>query len=272
MAEPEAPTVDEVLRAVGRNLLLFQQVEGLLKFLLVHAQGGGYAATLADERTKRSERVHRQSLGQLIVQYTEELGGGARPLAEPAQPSKPWFSYTFEIEAHPDFPSLHAEVLASLLRERNQLVHHFISSKDLGSADGRFAALADLDRQRDLIDALREPLTRIVKDLELTARAMGEHFASAEFRQTVESALAAANPLVALLREIAVSGSGAGGWTLLSTAGQLLRLRAPEDVDALFKRNGHRTLRSFLEASEEFEVREETTARGGIRHVYRPKG
>jgi hypothetical protein len=263
--------MDDVLRAVGRNLLLFQQVEGLFKFLLANAQAHGFAATLADEQTKKSERVHRQTLGQLIVQYTEELGGGARPPAEPAHPSMPWFSYTFEIESHPDFPSIRADRLASLLRERNDLVHHFITRSDLSSVQGRTAALADLDRQRDLINALREPLTRIVKDLELTARAMGEYFASLDFRQAIESGLAAPSPLVAHLRDIAASKGGAGGWTLLSTAGQLLRQRAPEEVDALFKRHGHRTLRSFLQASKEFELQEETTPRGGVRLAYRPK-
>jgi len=239
--------------------------------LLANAQAHGFAATLADERTKKSERVRRQSLGQLIVQYTEELGGGARPPMEPAHPSMPWFSYTFHIEAHPDFPSIHADRLASLLRERNDLVHHFITRSNLSSVVGRTAALADLDRQRDFINVLREPLTRIVTDLELTARAMGEQFASAEFRQNLENALQSPSPLVAHLRDIAASKGDAGGWTLLSIAGHLLRQRAPEEVDDLFKRHGHRTLGAFLQASDEFELKEETTPGGGVRHKYRPK-
>ncbi len=39
------PTQDEVLRRIGRNLLLFQQIEHLLKFLLSTYKSGGTAET-----------------------------------------------------------------------------------------------------------------------------------------------------------------------------------------------------------------------------------
>ena len=38
---------DEVLRKIGRNLLIFQQIEGLLKMILGNSKVQGYAHELA---------------------------------------------------------------------------------------------------------------------------------------------------------------------------------------------------------------------------------
>lgn len=46
---------DEVLRRIGRNLLLFQQIEGVVKFLVANGSIGGPASTLLAQ--------HEQSAG-----------------------------------------------------------------------------------------------------------------------------------------------------------------------------------------------------------------
>ena len=57
----------------------------------------------------------------------------------------------------------------------------------------------------------------------------------------------------------------------MGTAGRLLRQRAPNELDALLKRPGHHTLKALMQAFECFEMREETTSKGGMRVVYRVK-
>ena len=44
---------DEVLRKIGRNLLIFQQIEGLLKMILGNSQVQGYARELAFKQEQR---------------------------------------------------------------------------------------------------------------------------------------------------------------------------------------------------------------------------
>jgi len=51
--------IDEVLRKVGRNLLLFQQIELLLKALLSSAGIAGYAAEIPTKAAQRAKEGSR---------------------------------------------------------------------------------------------------------------------------------------------------------------------------------------------------------------------
>lgn len=50
---PPQKLQDEVLRKVGRNLLIFQQIEGLLKMILGKSKVQGYARELALKQEQR---------------------------------------------------------------------------------------------------------------------------------------------------------------------------------------------------------------------------
>lgn len=64
---------DEVLRKIGRNLLIFQQIEGLLKMILGNSKVQGYARELAMNQEQRVNGMQKDMLGQLIQQYSDEI-------------------------------------------------------------------------------------------------------------------------------------------------------------------------------------------------------
>jgi hypothetical protein len=48
---------DEVMRRIGRNLLLFQQIEGVIKFLIANGNISGPANTLLAKREQRTASI-----------------------------------------------------------------------------------------------------------------------------------------------------------------------------------------------------------------------
>lgn len=59
------------------------------------------------------------------------------------------------------------------------------------------------------------------------------------------------------------------GWTLLSTAGNIIKRDAPDELQELRKRFGHSTLKGVLLAAALFDVEEEPTSAGETRTIYR---
>jgi hypothetical protein len=62
-----------MMRKIGRNLLNFQQLENLLKFLVTHGEISGYASQLKLKQLKRSEAVGKQTLGKVAGQFFEQI-------------------------------------------------------------------------------------------------------------------------------------------------------------------------------------------------------
>lgn len=54
---------DEVLRRVGRNLVIFQQVEHTLKFLTTHGRFHAPASQFAERFAKHAESISTKSMG-----------------------------------------------------------------------------------------------------------------------------------------------------------------------------------------------------------------
>ena len=59
-------SVNEVLRKIGRNMLLFQNVEHLLKFIIANGSFSGYVSELSLKKEQRAASIQKQTLGQLI--------------------------------------------------------------------------------------------------------------------------------------------------------------------------------------------------------------
>ena len=73
-AEPHrTPEIDEVFRRIGRNLLLFQHIEHLLKQLMTNARLEGTVHSMQANLDERRARIHKQTLGQLAGQFVDDV-------------------------------------------------------------------------------------------------------------------------------------------------------------------------------------------------------
>ena len=140
-------------QGVGRNLLQFQRLELLLKYLLARHQGSYTHETMADELKRREEAVERKTLGVLAGDLFEQLilkpAAGDFVTADDVAPGEAShrFGITITEELHQEWQSR----LKGLVDERNRLVHLSLLTWDLNTLEGCQAVIAALDEQRGRI-------------------------------------------------------------------------------------------------------------------------
>lgn len=263
------PEVDEVLRRIGRNLVLFQNIEHLLKHLMSNALVEGTITSFQAQQDARRAKIHKQTLGQLAGQFVDDVLADAGDREAPDSAKDAWFSFSFTIQADSAFVEQHTSEMKEVVNARNDLIHHFLPRWSPTSADSTLAALAYLDRQHAIALPMLERLKGFAKSLQEATRAHVDYLATPEASREFELQWLRHSRLVLLLGEIAKRTPRTDGWTVLASAGQILRQQEPEELEQMAARFGHRTLKKVLLATGLFDIEEEPTAGGGTRTVYR---
>jgi hypothetical protein len=178
-------------------------------------------------------------------------------------------SFTHRISADKGFLARQAANLDAVLAARNELTHHFLPRWDPGSQQSTRAAIEYLDAHLEEALPVRAQLRAFVVSMRDSHALLSGFLASDEAWRPLEQDRQQHSPLVVLLRDIAAKIARSDGWAVLARAGQLATLQAPEELTRLQERHGHRTLKRLLMATEGFDVRDEPTAGGGFRTVYR---
>lgn len=260
---------DEVLQKIGRNLVLFQQVEALLKYLLVYGYFRGPTSDLAGAYRRKQASLHRQTMGQLVGQMTDEFlsdAGDERDL--PADGHAGWMSFSFKMQGDPAVYERVRADMELMVSERNNLVHHFSQRWDLSSTSSMLAAATALDEQHARIAPIRERLKTFGDTMQKSRKALAEFMATDMAKRTLEMLWLRGSPLVEVLREISIKACRPDGWMPLAAAGHLAWQQLPEDIALMSARYGHKTLKRLLLATELFDVQDEATEKG-VRTVYR---
>ena len=263
------PDVDEVLRRIGRNLLLFQHIEHLLKHLMSNARFEGTIASAPANHEQRRAKIHKQILGQLAGQFADDVLADAGERDAPESLSEAWFSFGFTIQTDSAFVEQHTAEMKAVVDARNDLIHHFLPRWSPASEESNREALTYLDDQRARALPMRDRLQGFAKALQDAAAAHAEFIASPEGVRQFELQWLRHSRVVLLLGELATRTNRVDGWMVLATAGQIVGREEPDELKHMTERYGHRTLKKLLQATELFDIEEEPTARGGTRTIYR---
>jgi hypothetical protein len=140
---------DLAYQGVGRNLLQFQRLEHLLKFLLGFHQGYYTPETMVDEMKRRQEAKDKKTLGGLAgylfkkVILQQDIGDAV--LSDDKNTSKisHWLGMTIPEKEHQELQCR----LKALVDERNQLVHLSLLAWNLDTIEDCQAIVAELDEQ-----------------------------------------------------------------------------------------------------------------------------
>lgn len=258
-----------MLRRVGRNLVIFQQIEYFLKFLLSSHQHSGTAETLQANAKAQAECISTKTLGVLVEKYkTEILHDAGEEIPEVERPAG-WFSFSYRLSVEKEFlDSLHND-LKVMTDERNALVHHFLPRWQPGSDEAMAEALAYLDSQREKVLPMFEHLKRNIEGVEESRRYLQEFIKSPEYDKQFELMWLQSSPLIELLHDVAQKFCRKDGWTYLAHAGDLAAKELPEEVKALKERYGYKTLKMLLIGSEIFEIFDEPLVNGAFRTLYK---
>jgi hypothetical protein len=268
LTSQETTLSDEVLRKIGRNVLLFQQIEALLKHLVTIHRVDGTQASLAVRQQKRAAKVQKQMMGTLVGHYTDSiLSDAGEPVQEPEDVTQTWVSTTFTISGDRDFYESTRTDMKLMVDERNDLIHHFLPRWRPDSIEHLEAAATYLDKQREKMLPILDHLQGVTKSIQKAVSLM----ASDEMQNQFELLLLQGSPLVELLRDIAVQKARSDGWAYLTQAGQIARIQHSDAVTHLNERYGYSTLKELLIGTELFDLKEEPLSNGGFRTIYRLK-
>lgn len=263
------PDVDEVLRRIGRNLLLFQQIEHILKHLMSSARFEGTIALAQANHEERRAKIHKQTLGQLVGQFADDVLADAGERDAPENLSEAYVSFRFTIQTDSAFVEQHKAEMKAVVDARNDLIHHFLPRWAPASEQSTREALTYLDDQRARAVPMRDRLQGFAKALQDAAAAHADFIASPEGIRQFELQWLRHSRLVLLLGELVTRTNRVDGWMSLATAGQIVGREEPDELMHMTERYGRRTLKKLLEAAEVFDIKEKPTSRGGTRTIYR---
>lgn len=261
---------DEVLRKIGRNLLIFQHIEGLLKMILGDSRAQGYVDELADNKEQRVNGIQKDMLGQLFQRYKDEIL--SNPDEEQQGPSdlhKPWISSSFKTIGDDDFYKRQCQSYEMVREERNKLVHNFLPYWRPDSQEHLIKAISYLDGQREKILPVWEHLKSVYENFKRAMQMHANLWASKELSQQFELMWLQISPLVNLFCDISSRNAGADGWVCLAYAGRLAHKNAPDDVANMKTRYGYSSFKKLLMASECFEILDEPLPNKNVRTFYR---
>lgn len=262
---------NEALSKIGRNVVLFQELEGILKFLALGQHPSTPLSKAKALRVARAESVRTRTLGQVAGQVADALYADSdAESCAPTEISEPWLAFSFRIVADADSINADRSTLKALIDERNDLVHHLLSRwnpRDLASCR---ALCAELDGQRSRIVREIERYRAYANNLKEVAKELQAFFDSDEGQRQLDLASLQQSRLVAVLAAVATECARTDGWTLLSTAGNRLRQLTPEEFSVMKAEHGEGSLQKLVLATELFDVSSEQTA-NGTRSLYRPR-
>jgi len=263
---------DEVFRKIGINLLNFQKIELMLKYLTTNGRMSGTMSEFKANQERRATEVHKQTMGNLVGQFVENTFSKPEDSSQSAAELKePYISFSFSVDADPDYCESKKQTLKSLVDDRNDLIHHLLPRFNPDSIDSCVEIEQYLDQQREKLIPEYDHLKSLLENFEKAKKIHIDFLSSEEGIKQFELSFLRQSPIVELLLNISAQQQRSDGWTLLSVAGKQIHLILPEEIGQLKTAWGYKTLKEFMLASQLFDIIEEPTKKGGIRVLYRPK-
>ena len=271
MSTDHKQTQDEVLRRVGRNLVLFQSIERLLKFLLSHHKVGSKPKDFREHQRERINAVSGTMLGHLVHKYGNEVLRDAGVEVPEEESPADWITFSFRISGDTDFIEAMRRDMKLMTEQRNDLVHGFLARWQPDSPERLEEALGYLDAQREKVLPMHEHLKFAAEQVLEGRKKLVEFLTSEEYQKQSELMWLQASPLVSLLSDVATQIHRKDGWTYLAHAGDLAKKELPEEVKNIKERYGFKTLKTLLIGCEMFDVFDEPLSGGRFRTLYKNK-
>ena len=262
---------NEVLSKIGRNMLLFQQLEQMLKYLIANGKVAGCASEIKANKEKRAAAINKQTLGVLVGDFLENTISNGEEIPEvPLELKEPFISIGFKLEIDENDYERKKQALAEIVKDRNELIHNFLPRFDPNSIESCLETENHLDQQREKLLPEINGLMSLIKSLQKGRKEITDFLKSDEGKKCFFSPRCGGN-IIYYLGQIAAQVVRPDGWTPLSIAGQIIWKQKPEEITDVYQKYGHKTLKGLILATELFEIKEEPTKKGGIQVLYRLK-
>jgi hypothetical protein len=164
---------NDVLRRIGRNVVNFQKMEGMLKLLCSLQALNGPLSDIAKIAERTSNSVARQPMGRLadaFVRSVYSCAGEDDQLRR--DPREVTISFSLRIESDSELAKERKKALSSIVAARNKLIHQWLAAFDPNSLESCERLAAALDEQhariwpefeilKSMVEALKECLNEV---------------------------------------------------------------------------------------------------------------
>jgi hypothetical protein len=263
---------DEVMRKIGRNVILFQQMELMLKNIISEWEFSGYTSELLENKTKKKTIVSKQTMGQLTEQFLNNTFSEYKaPEVEPTNKKEIFWDVKINIPCDTDYYEKKKQALSAIVSSRNNLIHHLLPEFDPNSLQSCLKTDQYLDEQREKILPEYDTLSKAILVAEQARINFLKYAESGKLKADLMLSQLRQSRLVALLAETSLNFARPDGWTQLSIAGQIAHKNEPDEIVFISKNYKVKSLKELILATGVFDLNEEPTDRGGIRVLYRLK-
>lgn len=151
---------DLTLQKIGRNVVNFQKMEAMLKFVLTVGNFTGPISKTESLLNGNAKRVRSQPMGHLVEQAARALHSD--PPKPPPDIAEIWFSHSFSLkDGGSQLPQWRRE-MRRVVKERNSLIHNMLAAWNPNSLDSSMALCKELDGQRERIISAYNHLESVV--------------------------------------------------------------------------------------------------------------
>lgn len=277
---PHKHLIDEVLHKVGRNLVIYQQIERLLQACALHGLYSGSIEEVQAQLHGKLKSTERKPMGHVGAAALDALfaefggttvAGDGEPDIEPSS----FMLRTGMTSATAGQRAVLQQHLATVLEHRNRLAHQLLDHWSMGSEDSTAQLSTNLDAERltalRVRDHLQSAVTATVESLQAGLQELTELWIapSSGDRGLQAMALLQRSAIVQRLVTIAADTRRPDKWTSLADAGRVLWQELPQEMEAMKQDFGLRTLKDLVRAAGLFETKSEPTPGGGNRELYR---
>lgn len=172
----------EALRKLGRNIVNFSKIEGILKYLLSVSQFEG-TEEIPEQLRKNHARLRKQTLGTLVREFHKHV------VVDASQIETATASSASEIVFYSKVSSTQARkrALLDIVVERNKLIHQDLALLDISCVEDYRTLIGLLDEQNPRLLAHLEELGWILKSMSENWQVLGDFLKSPEFLQYIQS-------------------------------------------------------------------------------------
>jgi len=155
----------EAQRKIGRNIMNFQKIEFMLKYLISRSQCHGTISSFKNNLEKNESDIYKKSLGLLAKDLFNTVYADPESIEPPTDNNEPWISFKFSSETDISNQNDLKLQLENLINNRNELIHHKLHSIRTNSE-------ADLKELIDFLDKQNEDISPVFKWLQSLGKIM----------------------------------------------------------------------------------------------------
>ena len=254
----------EILEKIGRNVLLYQQFEQLLKALVSNSSIKLRQSDTETNLEAYKDKFHKLTLGNLVGLYLENNNPNKKTTDDEFV-NEITFSMDFRIGYDSKYFGFKKEKLQEIVDQRNKLIHHSLEYFEPESKQKCIEFSKQLDEQCKIIKNEINELKNIIKAYMVLRKDVSGYISSESFMDSVRCP----DKVITNLVNIASNTNRPDGWTCLSQAGQNLHDNSLKDIS--FVKYQYESLKKFIIETGFFDIRNEQSQTGSNRTLYRVK-